>query len=217
MRGVGDHGERHHFQRAEHRTPGQGDGRRAGEVQVMAGADDAAGQEDRGREQRRLRGEGRADQAQAREEEGDHGGGEDLEEAFHPQVDHPPAPVFDDGQVGVLAPGQAGAVEQADGAGGQQEQPEQVALFAGDSSAPGAIARTTRNSQISSPTNSRICQPRPEIDILVALVSPEERVGVGEFVLDAQPFAGRASRPRSPAGRRTGRGRRAPGTSAPCR
>ena len=98
----------------------------------MAGADDAARQEDRGREQRGLGGERRANQAQPREEERDHRGGEDFEEAFDPQVDHPPAPVFDDRQVRVLSPRQTRAVEQADGAGGEQEEHEQTALFAGD-------------------------------------------------------------------------------------
>ena len=136
QRGVRHHRQRHHFQRAEHRAPGQRDGRRAGEIQVMAGADDAARQEDRGREQRRLRREGRPNQAQPREEEGDHRGGEDFEEAFHPQVDHPPAPVFDDRQMRVLSPRQARAVEQPDGAGGEQEEPEQAALLAGCLQAP---------------------------------------------------------------------------------
>ena len=61
-------------------------------------------------------------QSKPHEEEGDDRGGEDFEEAFDPQVDHPPAPVFDDRQVRVLAPGQARAVEQADGAGGDSSK-----------------------------------------------------------------------------------------------
>ncbi len=53
-----------------------------------------------------------------------------FEEAFHPQVHHPPAPVFDDRKVRVLAPSQAGAVEQADGPRRHQKQPQQMSLFA---------------------------------------------------------------------------------------
>ena len=55
---------------------------------------------------------GRAQQAHAREEEGDHDGGEDFEEAFDPEVHHPPAPVFGDRQVRVPAPHQTRAVEE---------------------------------------------------------------------------------------------------------
>ena len=129
------------------------------------------------------------DQAEAREEEGDHGGGEDLEEAFHPEMDHPPAPVFDDGQVGVLAPGEAGAVEEADGPGGEQEEVQQVALFAGDLErrARGADHQEQPDEQSNEQQN---LPAAAQIDILVPLVPPEEGVGIGEFVLDAHPFAG---------------------------
>jgi hypothetical protein len=55
-----------------------------------------------------------ADQAEAGEQQRNHGGGEHFEEALHPQVDQPPAPVLDHRVVGVLAPGQRGGVEAAD-------------------------------------------------------------------------------------------------------
>ncbi len=71
-----------------------------------------------------------ADQAQLHEQVADHRGGEHLEEAFHPQVHDPPAPIFDHGDMGVLAPHQAGAVEQADRHGGQEQQADDRGAFA---------------------------------------------------------------------------------------
>ena len=43
-------------------------------------------------------------QAHAREQEGDDHGGEDFEEAFDPEVHHPPAPVLGHGQVASAGP-----------------------------------------------------------------------------------------------------------------
>jgi hypothetical protein len=56
---------------------------------------------------------------------------EHLEEAFHPQVNDPPAPVLNDRKVGMLSPVQSGAVEEANGPGGEHEDPQQVTLVAG--------------------------------------------------------------------------------------
>ena len=49
------------------------------------------------------------DQPEPREEECDHHGGEYFEEAFNPEVNHPPAPVFGGDEVAALAVHQAGA------------------------------------------------------------------------------------------------------------
>jgi hypothetical protein len=89
---------------------------------MMEGAEDAARHEHDGREQHVDGGGLAADQAELHEQEADHRHREDLEEAFHPQVHHPPAPVLDHGDVGVLAPHQARAVEHADRDRRQEEQ-----------------------------------------------------------------------------------------------
>jgi hypothetical protein len=65
---------------------------------MVTGSDDAAGKKDRSGQQRRRGRDPRSNQIQAHEDEGDDGGGKDLEEAFDPQVNHPPTPVFDDRQ-----------------------------------------------------------------------------------------------------------------------
>src|SRR5471032_1800487 len=44
--GIPNHRERYHFESSEYGAEGQGDSGRPGEIQVMAGADDAARQED---------------------------------------------------------------------------------------------------------------------------------------------------------------------------
>ncbi len=88
----------------------------------MTGSDNAAGKKYGGRKQRRFGGKGRTNETKTREEESDHRGGEDLEEALYPEMDHPPTPILYDRQVGVLAPGEAGAVEQADCPRGKQEK-----------------------------------------------------------------------------------------------
>ena len=95
------------------------------------------------------------------EDEGDDGRGEDLEEAFDPQVNDPPSPVFDDRQMRVLAPGQPGAVEQRNRAGGNGEQRHQLLLLARAVAARASSTRSIRNSHSRSPTNSAICQARP--------------------------------------------------------
>jgi hypothetical protein len=86
----------HDFQRTEYGSPGQGHGGRAGEVQMVAGADDAAGQENGGRQQGGCGGDAGANQPQPHEEKRDNGGGKNLEEAFDPEMNDPPAPILDD-------------------------------------------------------------------------------------------------------------------------
>ena len=81
---------------------------------MVTGPDDSSGKEDCSGKQRSLGGDAWLNQAQAREQKSDNRGGEYFEEALDPKMDHPPAPVFNDGKVGVLSPGQAGGVEHAD-------------------------------------------------------------------------------------------------------
>src|SRR6185312_4233514 len=110
-----DEGQWNDFKRTEYAAPCQRDRRRAGEVQVMTGADNATRKVDRRREQRGARRRRGPDQANAREEEGDHSRGEHFEEAFDPEVNDPPAPVFDHRKVRVLTPGEPSTIEEADG------------------------------------------------------------------------------------------------------
>ena len=142
----------------------------------------------RRREQDRGGGRGRAEQAHAGEQEGDHDGGEDLEEALDPQVDHPPAPVFGDRQVRTAgartAPGRRTAGWRPRRAG---------TAPAGAGSRPtgsaGHIARTISTSQRNRPTVRKSCQNRPEVDVLIALVAEPEVRRVAELLLDAEPLA----------------------------
>ena len=110
-----DQGERHDFERGEAGAECDHGRGRAGEVQVVEHAQHAARHVDDGREQHvDGRGRARTHEAELDEQEADDGGGEDLEEAFDPQVNDPPAPVFDHRDVGVLAPHEAGAVQESD-------------------------------------------------------------------------------------------------------
>ena len=105
---------------------------------------------------------------------------------------YPPAPVFNDRQVRVLTPRQPRAVEEADRAGGKHEEVQQ-----GCDARRCLEGRTSgANHQEEPDQQSNEQQNLPaaaQIDILVALMSPKERVGVGELVLDAHPFAGQRS------------------------
>ena len=85
--------------------------RRAAEVQVVEGADDPAEQKDDRRKQDRSGGGRDPQQSHSREQEGDDHGRKHFKKSFHPQVDHPPAPVFGDGQVRMLTPHQRGDVK----------------------------------------------------------------------------------------------------------
>ena len=80
------------------------------------------------------------DEAQAREDERDHGGGEHLEEALDPEVHQPPAPVLDHRVVRVLAPRERRRVEAADAGGRQEHHRDEAAGLDGLASAP-ATAR----------------------------------------------------------------------------
>ena len=92
----------------------------------------------------------------------------------------------------VLSPGQPRSVEEPDRAGRKQEEAEQTAVFAI------YLERWKRGpnhqEKPDQQANEQQDLPTPaEVHVLVALMSPEERVGVRELVLDAHPFAGKGS------------------------
>ena len=67
----------------------------------------------------------------------DEHGGEELEEALHPQVDDPEAPVVDHGEVGAGAVEERGQVEERDGRRRVEEERGELGP-SGDRGSPGA-------------------------------------------------------------------------------
>jgi hypothetical protein len=98
---------------------------------VVERADDAARQEDGGREDACLGRRSHANEPEAGEQEGDDDSGEHLEEPLDPQVYYPPPPVLDRRQVAAAAVAQGGDVEHGDGNRRDQEQGEQRPLVVG--------------------------------------------------------------------------------------
>jgi len=82
------------------------------EVEVVEGAGDASEEEQGRGGDHRQPGPALVHEAHPREDEGEGGGGEDLEEALDPEVDDPPAPVLHDGEVGPRREEEAGAVHR---------------------------------------------------------------------------------------------------------
>ncbi|MNS56322.1 hypothetical protein D3C72_891780 [compost metagenome] len=190
----GDQHQRHHLEGAKSRAQSQNRRGRTGEVKVVEGAEDAARQKDRRGEEHRRGGRGGLDQAHAGEEEGDDGRGEDLEEALHPQVHHPPAPVLGDRQVGLAIPHQPGGVEERDGRRRQQEQPQQVlrlgGLLEGRPHGPDHQAQPEEQAH-----EQKHLPEAAQIDVLVALVAEPEVGRVGQALLgDGEPLAGHRAR-----------------------
>ena len=117
-----EEGQRDDLQRGEARREAHVERPLAGEVPVVAGPDDAAGQVEDGVEVDDAGGGASRDQSQDHEHHGDEHGGEQLEEALHPQVDDPEAPVVDDREVGAGAEEERGQVEERDGRRRVEEQ-----------------------------------------------------------------------------------------------
>ena len=69
----------------------------------MKRTDDSTRQKDGGREERSLGCGANLDQLEPREEEPDHNSCEYFEEAFNPEVNHPPAPIFGGDEMAALA------------------------------------------------------------------------------------------------------------------
>ena len=96
----------------------------------MERADDSTREEDGRREKRRLGCGANLDQLETREEEADHNRGKHFEEAFNPEVNHPPAPVFGSDKVTALTIHQSRGIEERDGNAGDEEQDQKRAVFA---------------------------------------------------------------------------------------
>ncbi|MNI55184.1 hypothetical protein D3C81_1632690 [compost metagenome] len=89
----------------------------------------ATKQEDDGREQCCFVRRATTNKTQTTEDKRNHGGGEDFKETFYPQVNQPPAPVFNNGVMRLKAPNQGRRVEQADTNGCQEHQHDQTTVF----------------------------------------------------------------------------------------
>ena len=152
--------ERDHLQRGEARREAHVERPLAGEVPVVPGPDDPAGQVEDGVEVDDAGGGAGRDQPEDHEHHRDEHGGEQLEEALHPQVDDPEAPVVDHGEVGAGAVEERGQVEERDRRRRVEEQRGR-ARTRGGSRIAGRRARYMRTSQPASPTASSSCQKRP--------------------------------------------------------
>ena len=189
VRLEGDQRQRHHFERREHRAQRQHRFRRAGEIEVMEGAQHAAAQEDHGREHdidRRRRG---PQQPHMHEHPRHPGGGEHLEDAFHPQMHHPPAPVFGDGEMAVAPVEEAGAEQQADAGRRQQQQQQQVPVGA----RPADGRQQAAHHQGQPDQQAGEDQHLPEtahVEELVALMAePVDQVGIPQAPRQGEPLA----------------------------
>ncbi len=183
-----DQDQRHDFEGAEHRSQGQYRGRCTGEVQVMECSDDASRKIDDRREQDAARSCRDREQLQSREQEGDDDGGEDLEEAFDPKVNDPPAPVLGGNQRAALAIHQSGSVEERNRDAGNKEQHQQRMVLV----APlqGRLQAAPHQPQPEGQADEEQDLPQAaKVDVLVALRS-EPEPEIAELLLDAQPFAG---------------------------
>ena len=108
---------------------------------------------------------------------------------FHPQMHHPPSPVFDHRQLRVLSPRQAGAVEQGDGAGRDGQQRHQLFLLSLLSQRRSQNANHQKQPQQQADEQGDLPGPA-QVDVFVALMTEIERQRVRHLVLNAQPFAG---------------------------
>ena len=166
-------------------------GRRAAEVEVVHGADDAADRVQQGVEVDDPGGRLLRHHAQQDEDVGHHDGGEQLQEVLDPQVDDPETPEVGDGEVGVRPVDQAHGVEQRDRQRAVEEQVRQVAPALGGQLAAQAPVED------GAPQDHAAHQeglPEPaQIEVLPAL-STDERFGVvGQPALVAGRLAGHAA------------------------
>ena len=94
----------------------------AGEIPMVACADDPAAEIQDGIQVDQARGGLGADHAHLVEHDGHQHRREEFEETLHPKMDDPEAPVVDDGEVGVRAIEKGGQVEHRDGHGRVQKE-----------------------------------------------------------------------------------------------
>ena len=128
-------------------------------------------------------------QAEAGEDEGRRRGGEDLEEALDPEVDHPPAPVLHHRQVAAGAEEEAGGVHQADRRGRAREHQHQRApgVAAPERRPEGAHHQGQPEDQ---PDEQADLPEAAEVDVLIALLAEPEAGVEAQALVDRQPLAG---------------------------
>ena len=163
--------QRQHLDEGEHGAERHPHARAAGPVEMMAGAEHAAEEDQDQLEIDRALGELARHQADRHQQIGADRRGEELEGLLDPEMDHPPAPEIGDGE-GLLDAGErdhAEDVEQRDIDGGGPDQmlepdaagPELPRGAATKRGPLGHSARKTSRLQITSPAKKPICQKRP--------------------------------------------------------
>ena len=155
----------------------------------MERADDSAGQIDDGGEQHRSRCRSNRQQLQPREQERDHDRGEYFKEAFNPQVNYPPAPVFRGDQRAALAVHQAGSVEQRDRDARDQEQHQQRMILVA-SRQRRLDAAPHQPQPEDQPDEQEDLPDAAQVNVFVTLRSQPEP-HIAELLLNAHPFAGK--------------------------
>ena len=141
-------------------------------IPVVAGADDAAGQKEDGIEINHPGGREAGDHAEFVEEDGDHGGDEELEEPLHPEMNDPEPPHVHHGKMGLPREEEGRQVKEGNGRGGEQKQGGDLALF-------GIFPhRSHRPDKQKKPEEQSHDQqelpPPPEVEILPSLVAEPE-------------------------------------------
>lgn len=125
---VAQEHERHHFQGGEHSTHTHTDRGHSREVKVVHRAWHATDQEDRGSGQGAHRGRAQAHKTEVVEHKGNGSRSKHFKEAFHPEVNHPPAPVFHDGKRGMFAVEETRAIEETHTHHGGNEDRQEVTV-----------------------------------------------------------------------------------------
>ncbi len=177
----GQEGQRDHLGRREERAQRHVLHRGAGEVQMVHGADDAAGGiQDDVKEDDAQR-DPLAHHTQQHEHVGHHHGGEQLEEVLDPQVHHPEPPEVGDSEMGAAAGQQSDRVERRDRQPGEEEQPGHIHLRL--ASEPGAHAAPDDRDPHEQPDDQQdLPQPR-QVEILPLL---GEQTALGNDAVDGQ-------------------------------
>jgi len=185
---VADQHQGHHFERTERCAPREGRGGRAREIEMVIGPDDASRQVEGRSKQRSLSRERRGHEPKPGEEEGDDCGGEHFEEAFHPEVDHPPAPVFDHADMRMPAVHEARAIKQRDGSRRDGEHHDEMAPFT--FFRQGGPDDAEHEDEPNKESKEQTALPdSPEVKVLPTLMAPVEGSDVGKLAMDAQVLA----------------------------
>ncbi len=176
-----DEGQGHDFQCGEDGAESDDRCGCACPIQMVEGADHAAAEVKGDAEVHGAKCEAGANHADPREQKRHEHGSKDLEEAFHPQVNDPPAPVLGIAQVASFAVKQAYHVEGGNGDGAIQKQVGDAAsiFFVGK----GGTNRTHDQHEPDDHADDEQHLPdASQFDVFVALVSePEAFTTEGSF------------------------------------